>query len=145
MYILVLILPFYSFLFSFFFGSYIGIRMAYLNTFIIFLVALICGAIWPEVVLSHFTSHINLFSLFDTYFFEFGFSLWFDSLSVTMLNIVVLISLMVHIFSLKYLQNDPNFVRFFLKIHKKYFGIPFLLIRIDFHLIVCRLLSNFLE
>lgn len=52
-----------------------------------------------------------MFSWFD-YGMEITFYLLFDSLSVIMVFIVLMVSALVHAYSIDYMENDPHFFRF---------------------------------
>lgn len=114
MYLLILYFLFQSFFVSFFFGrlfsrKYIGFFTS-ICVFISFLLSII---LFYEVALNSSECFFSLFNwiTIDLLFLDFNFL--FDSLTVSMLSVVTLISFLVHIYSIEYMKDDPHQIRFF--------------------------------
>lgn len=114
MYLLILYFLFQSFFVSFFFGrlfsrEYIGFFTS-ICVFISFLLSII---LFYEVALNSSECFFSLFNwiTIDLLFLDFNFL--FDSLTVSMLSVVTLISFLVHIYSIEYMKDDPHQIRFF--------------------------------
>src|SRR5690349_17268018 len=109
MYLLPIFFTFVSFFFSFFFGKYIGIYKNYLiNIIFILLSTLFSYLIFFEVSFLSLPCYIKLadwilFDIFNVYW-----SFVFDSLTVSMLIVIMTISLCAHIYSISYMENDPH-------------------------------------
>jgi NADH-ubiquinone oxidoreductase chain 5 len=113
MYLLPIFFTFVSFFFSFFFGKYIGNYKNHLiNIIFILLSTLFSYLIFFEVSFLSLPCYIKLadwiiFDIFNVYW-----SFVFDSLTVSMLIVIMTISLCAHIYSISYMENDPHNVRF---------------------------------
>ena len=59
------------------------------------------------------SSEITLYSWFSISNFTFELGLLIDKLTVVMISVVSLISLLVHIYSIGYMKDDPGYCRFF--------------------------------
>jgi NADH-ubiquinone oxidoreductase chain 5 len=113
MLLLVLFFPFISAFVNGFFGRWLG------KTGAIFIaipsMVLACVLSWYgffSVGLSHKVYTIQLFAWIKSGFFEVYWGFMFDSLTVSMLVVVTTISLLVHLYSIDYMGEDPHFVRF---------------------------------
>jgi len=113
MYLLPIFLTFFSFFITFFFGKYIGNYKNHLiNILLIFISTLICYLIFFEVSFLSLPCYLKLtdwiiFDIFNVYW-----SCIFDSLTVSMLIVIMSISLCAHIYSVSYMDQDPHQVRF---------------------------------
>jgi len=114
MYLTVLILPLLGSLISGFFGRKIGTKGAQMITTIsIILTTILSIFIFLEVGLNKIPVYIKLFKWLDS---ESLFILWsfnFDSLTASMLIPVLIVSSLVHIYSIGYMSHDPHNQRFF--------------------------------
>lgn len=112
MYLLIIFIPLLNFLFSIFFGRFIGKKIVILNIVFMFLTSFISFFIFYEVVLCHSICSIKLFSWIESnsLLIEWGFL--FDSLTATMLVVVTFVSALVHLYSFGYMNNDPHLIRF---------------------------------
>jgi NADH:ubiquinone oxidoreductase subunit 5 (subunit L)/multisubunit Na+/H+ antiporter MnhA subunit len=113
MYLCILVLPFLSFFFTFFFGRFIGARgcctisavsisASFLLSVFIFYEVAFCGSPCTLFVFCWFSSELLLSN--------WGF--YFDSISVVMLLVVCGVSSVVHIYSVDYMFYDPHQNRF---------------------------------
>ena len=114
MYLTVLILPLLGSLISGLFGRKIGTSGAQIiTTTSIIITTLISIFIFIEVGLNHIPVYIELFRWVDS---ESLFILWsfnFDSLTASMLIPVLIVSSLVHVYSIGYMSHDPHNQRFF--------------------------------
>ena len=113
MYLLPIFFMFLSFFFTFFFGKYIGNYKNHLiNITFVAVSTLFCYLIFFEVSFLSLPCYIKLtdwivFDIFNVYW-----SFIFDSLTVSMLIVIMTISLCAHIYSISYMEQDPHNVRF---------------------------------
>lgn len=113
MYLLSVILPVSSFLILGFFGRFVGrLGSAVVSTTLIGIAAVIAIIAFYEVA---FLGMVVQYSL--TYWFEFGpvslpWGFLFDTITVSMLVVVLSISFFVHLYSSSYMSEDPYLVRF---------------------------------
>ena len=114
MYLTILILPLISGLLSGFLGRKLGKLGVYWIscTSIIITVILVLLAFY-EVGLNQSPVSIKLFSWIDSELLEVSWSLIFDSLTVSILLPVAIVSTLVHIYSIGYISEDPHNQRFF--------------------------------
>jgi NADH-ubiquinone oxidoreductase chain 5 len=114
MYLTILILPLLGSLISGLFGRKIGTKGAQIiTTLSIIITTLISILLFIEVGLNHIPVYIELFRWLDS---ESLFIMWsfnFDSLTVSMLIPVLIVSSLVHVYSIGYMSNDPHNQRFF--------------------------------
>lgn len=66
-----------------------------------------------EVGTSHSSVSINISSWIDSELMDISWGFMYDSLTVSMLIPVLIVSSLVHIFSINYISNDPHNQRFF--------------------------------
>jgi NADH-ubiquinone oxidoreductase chain 5 len=113
MYLLPIFFTFISFFFSFFFGKKIGnFKNHLINIIFVLLSTIFYYLIFFEVSFLSIFSYIKLadwivFDLFNVYW-----SFIYDSLTVTMLIVIMTISLCAHVYSISYMEQDPHNVRF---------------------------------
>src|ERR1700710_609534 len=101
MYILILYLPFISFLLLSIFGRFFGKNGSSLIAIFSMLLSFIFSLIvFYEIALSHSNCIINLFPWLNVGFLNINWCLLFDTLTVVMLFIITFISLLVHLYSL---------------------------------------------
>ena len=114
MYLTVLILPLLGSLISGMFGRKIGTTGAQIiTTSSIIITTFLSVLIYIEVGLNHVPVYIELFRWVDS---ESLFILWsfnFDSLTASMLIPVLIVSSLVHVYSIGYMSHDPHNQRFF--------------------------------
>jgi len=113
MYLLIIYLPLISSIFTGFFGYFLGKKGSiYISIVSMFLVFLISIFIFFEIGLSQTICNIELFTWFNVGNFNIGWNFLFDSLTSIMLLVVLTISLIVHIYSISYMSEDPHISRF---------------------------------
>lgn len=113
MYLFVIFTGLVNFLVSALFGRFIG-RLG--SVFIIFFFNIVCLVccffIYYEVVFCEHQCFISLYEwiVFDRFNCKFGF--FFDSLTSFMLLVVNVVSFFTQLYSVEYMKNDSDFVRF---------------------------------
>jgi NADH-ubiquinone oxidoreductase chain 5 len=114
MYLTIIFLPLLGSIVSGFFGRKIGVSGSQLITSLsIIITTLLATIVFFEVGLNNILSSISLFKWLDV---ESLYVLWnflFDSLTVSMLIPVLIVSSLVHIYSIGYMSHDPHNQRFF--------------------------------
>ena len=114
MYLAIIILPLLGAIVSGFFGRKVGVSGAQLITSIsIILTTLLVIVAFLEVGLNNIPVSINLFRWIDSESLDVLWDFHFDSLTVSMLIPVLIVSSLVHIYSIGYMSQDPHNQRFF--------------------------------
>jgi len=113
LYLLVPIAPLVGAIVAGLFGRYIGVRWSHRITISLVFVSFIASLIIFKDVLAGnvFNGTVYTWLVTGDTSFEIGFLI--DQLSATMMVIVSLVSLMVHIYTIGYMQGDPGYQRFF--------------------------------
>nr|YP_009441361.1 NADH dehydrogenase subunit 5 [Lympha mucosa]ATN23370.1 NADH dehydrogenase subunit 5 [Lympha mucosa] len=113
MYLMIIILPLLGALITGFAGRWLGNYGAgifstccVLFTFFISLLA------FYEVGITGVSCYITLFTWIESGTFKVNWSFLFDSLTVVMLIVITSISSLVHVYSIKYMEEDPHVPRF---------------------------------
>jgi NADH-ubiquinone oxidoreductase chain 5 len=113
MYLLFIFLPLLSSLFSGLFGKKIGYKgSCFLAVTCLFLTFLLSLVIFYEVAFMNCCVYIKLMPWIDSEYFNVDWGFLFDSLTVVMCCVVTFISLLVHVYSMEYMANDPHLSRF---------------------------------
>lgn len=113
MYLLILSLPLLGSLVTGFLGRFLGrYGVGILSTICVFASMLLSLLSFYEVGLLSSCCYINLTSWIVSGIFNISWGFLFDSLTCVMLLVVTIISTMVHIYSIKYMENDPHCPRF---------------------------------
>jgi len=113
MYLLVLVLPALSAFITGLFGKFLGkdgVRV--INIGCMVLTFLVSCLIFYEVALLKYVTLIDLGSWFSVGTVQVNFEFLFDTITATMLFVVSFVSLLVHLYSLDYMGEDPHFIRF---------------------------------
>jgi NADH-ubiquinone oxidoreductase chain 5 len=114
MYLSIIILPLLGSIVSGFFGRKVGVSGAQLLTCLSIIITTILSIIaFFEIGLNNTLVSINLFNWIDSQWFNVLWAFQFDSLTVSMLIPVLIISSLVHIYSIGYMSSDPHNQRFF--------------------------------
>jgi NADH-ubiquinone oxidoreductase chain 5 len=114
MYLALIIFPLLGSICSGFFGRKVGVRGSHLLTCAFVLITTIFSIIsFFEVGFNNIVVGIKLFRWIDSESFNILWGFNFDSLTVSMLIPVLIISLLVHIYSIGYMSHDPHNQRFF--------------------------------
>lgn len=113
MYLLTLLLPFLSFCSLGLFGRFIGgLGATLLSTSLIGVAALVAVFSFYEVAISGAVVHLQLTSWFTLGALTQFWGFLFDTTTVSMLVVVLVISFFVHLYSSSYMSGDPYLVRF---------------------------------
>lgn len=113
MYLLPIFFTFFSFFITFVFGKYIGNYKNHLiNILFVSIATIFSYLIFFEVAFLSIPCYIKItnwivFDIFNVYW-----SFLFDSLTISMLIVIMTISLCAHIYSISYMEEDPHNVRF---------------------------------
>ena len=114
MYLAVLILPLLGSIISGFFGRKIGITGAQIMTCTAVVITTILAVLlFFEVGLNNVPTSIEAFRWIDSESLNVSWAFYYDSLTVSMLIPVLIVSSLVHIYSIGYMSHDPHIQRFF--------------------------------
>ncbi|MBI1211545.1 MAG: NADH-quinone oxidoreductase subunit L [Alphaproteobacteria bacterium] len=96
------------------FGRYMGKHGAeYLATFFLCVSAVFSLWAFYEVALQHHTETVHLFSFLDSGELQVDWALRIDTLTAVMLVVVTVVSSLVHVYSIGYMEHDEHRPRFF--------------------------------
>jgi NADH-ubiquinone oxidoreductase chain 5 len=114
MYLAIVALPLLGAIVSGFFGRKVGVNGAQLITSLSIIVTTILAIVaFFEVGLNNIPVSINLFKWIDSESLDVLWGFHFDSLTVSMLIPVLIVSSLVHVYSIGYMSHDPHNQRFF--------------------------------
>ena len=114
MYLAIIILPILGSIVSGFFGRKVGVSGAQLITCSSVIVTTILAIVaFFEVGLNNIPVSIQLFRWIDSESLNVSWGFHFDSLTVSMLIPVLIVSSLVHVYSIGYMSHDPHNQRFF--------------------------------
>ena len=114
MYLTIIMLPLLGSIISGFFGRKIGITGSHLITCsLVVITAMLSVLSFFEVGMNNAPVSIKLFRWIDSESLNVLWSFNFDSLTVSMLIPVLIVSSLVHIYSIGYMSHDPHNQRFF--------------------------------
>nr|YP_010632463.1 NADH dehydrogenase subunit 5 [Cladonia uncialis]WBP63181.1 NADH dehydrogenase subunit 5 [Cladonia uncialis]WBP63317.1 NADH dehydrogenase subunit 5 [Cladonia uncialis]WBP63507.1 NADH dehydrogenase subunit 5 [Cladonia uncialis] len=114
MYLAIIILPLLGSIVSGFFGRKVGVSGAHLITCMCVIVTTLLALFsFIEVGLNNIPVSIILFKWVDSESLDVLWGFSFDSLTVSMLIPVLIVSSLVHIYSIGYMSHDPHNQRFF--------------------------------
>nr|WBP63214.1 NADH dehydrogenase subunit 5 [Cladonia macilenta] len=114
MYLVIIILPLLGSIVSGFFGRKVGVSGAHLITCMCVIVTTLLALVsFFEVGLNNIPVSIILFKWVDSESLDVLWGFSFDSLTVSMLIPVLIVSSLVHIYSIGYMSHDPHNQRFF--------------------------------
>jgi NADH-ubiquinone oxidoreductase chain 5 len=114
MYLAIIILPLLGSIVSGFFGRKIGVSGAqFITCSAISVTTLLAVLAFFEVGLNNTPVSIQAFRWIDSESLNISWGFNFDSLTVSMLIPVLIVSLLVHIYSIGYMSHDPHNQRFF--------------------------------
>lgn len=112
MYLSIIILPLLGSFFSGFFGRKLGVKGAQLvTTSLVMITTLLAIVAFFEVGLNSIPVKIELFKWIDLESLDVLWSVRFDTLTVSMLLPVLIVSSLVHLYSIGYMANDPQWGR----------------------------------
>ena len=111
--LLLIFLPFFGSITSGFFGFYLGRKnSAIITTLLTFLSFFFSLIIFYNSILYNYEYLIYLMTWINSGLFTCNWSFLFDTLTMNMLIVVTSISTLVHLYSYKYMINDPHLSRF---------------------------------
>jgi len=114
MYLAIITLPLLGSIFSGLFGRKIGVKGAQLITCTcVIMTTLLAIVAFMEVGLNNVPVSITLFRWIDSESLNVLWGFHFDSLTVSMLIPVLIVSSLVHVYSIGYMSHDPHNQRFF--------------------------------
>ncbi len=114
MYLVIIILPLLSSIISGFFGRKVGVKGAQLITCSSVLITTMLAILaFIEVGYNNIPVTINIIRWIDIESLNVYWGFYFDSLTVSMLIPVLIVSSLVHIYSIGYMSHDPHNQRFF--------------------------------
>ena len=114
MYLAIIILPLLASVSSGFFGRKTGVSgVQLINTFCIMITTVLSFLIFFEVGFNSVPVSISIFKWIDTESLNVFWAFNFDSLTVSMLIPVLVVSSLVHLYSIGYMSHDPHNQRFF--------------------------------
>lgn len=114
MYLTIIILPLLGSIVAGFLGRKVGVQGAQIITCSSVLVTTFLALLaWVEVAFNNIPVTIYLFRWIDSEWLNISWGFYFDALTVTMLIPVLIISSLVHIYSIGYMSADPHQQRFF--------------------------------
>ena len=114
MYLSIIVLPLLGSIVSGFFGRKVGVKGSQIITCSSVLITTILVILaFFEVGLNNIPVSINLFRWIDSESLNVLWGFNFDSLTVSMLIPVLIVSFLVHVYSIGYMSNDPHNQRFF--------------------------------
>nr|YP_009681532.1 NADH dehydrogenase subunit 5 [Pseudocercospora fijiensis]QDO71953.1 NADH dehydrogenase subunit 5 [Pseudocercospora fijiensis] len=114
MYLVLILLPLLGSIISGFFGRKVGVKGSHLITCSCVIVTTILSILsFLEVGINNLSVHVSLFKWIDSESLNILWGFNFDSLTVSMLIPVLIVSSLVHIYSIGYMSNDPHNQRFF--------------------------------
>lgn len=114
MYINIVFLPFLAAILSGLFGRVLGVKGVHIiNITCLLITTLLSFVAFYEVVLCNSPVSVELFSWVSSSYLKISWSFYFDELTVTMLIPVLIVSLLVHFYSIGYMGEDPHQQRFF--------------------------------
>ena len=114
MYLSIIILPLLGSIVSSFFGRKVGITGAqFITSLSVIITTILAMLAFIEVGFNNIPVTIELFRWIDSEWFNIMWGFEFDSLTVSMLIPVLIISSLVHVYSVSYMSNDPHVQRFF--------------------------------
>jgi len=114
MYLIIVILPLLGSIISGFFGRKVGVSGSHIITCTSVITTTILATIaFLEVGLNNIPVSVKLFRWIDSESLNVLWSFNFDSLTVSMLIPVLIVSSLVHVYSIGYMSHDPHNQRFF--------------------------------
>jgi NADH:ubiquinone oxidoreductase subunit 4 (subunit M) len=114
MYISIIFLPFLAAFISGFFGRTLGVKGVHIvNLTCLIITTLLVFIAFYEVIFANSPVSVELLTWISTEQLNISWSFYFDELTVSMLIPVLIVSLLVHFYSVGYMGEDPHQQRFF--------------------------------
>ena len=115
MYINIIFIPLFSIIISFIVSNFIGRRgTLWIILCFLFLTMLLVWIGFYDILISNSIIYYSLGSWINLGSLSIDWVFLFDSLTISMLFIIVTISFLVHVYSVSYMKNDPFIIRFFI-------------------------------
>lgn len=96
-----------------FFGRYLGKRGISFMVYFIYIINLSLAVfVFYVIIVNNLVIETNLYTLFKLQKLKIEIGFLFDTLTAVMCVVVFIISGLVHIYSLSYMEDDPHFNRF---------------------------------
>lgn len=112
--ILIVVAPLLGAILAGLFGKQLGQRGAHTCTILLMLVAFLLSAfVAKAILLDGVISNANVYTWVKSGSFQFNVGFYLDQLTALMLMVVTFVSLLVHVYSIGYMQGDPGYQRFF--------------------------------
>lgn len=112
MYLLVLVLPLLNFLIACLFGKLVGKLVKFFFIVNMFLLTLVSFFLFYEVGINKYVCFVDLGTWFHLGVLRLDWTFLFDSITCTMIVLVVFVSFLVHLYSMDYMNGDPYIIRF---------------------------------
>lgn len=112
MYLLPLLFPLLNLFISCLLGKFLGKRVLFILVLNMFLAAIFSFWIFYEVGINKSVCYIDLGTWFHLGLLKLNWFFLFDSITCIMLVLVVFVSLLVHLYSIDYMNGDPHIIRF---------------------------------
>lgn len=113
MYLLILLLPLLGALSTGFFGRFFGHKGSGIISLLCVISSMLLSLLaFYEVGFMGLSYHLTISSWIEVGVLKISWSFLFDSLTVTMLVVITVISSLVHLYSLEYMYSDPHLSRF---------------------------------
>lgn len=110
----IILLPFITFIFSGLFGRKLGdIGVSILTSFNLLIITILAHILLYNLIIYDNIYIINIIQWISLGHINIDFSFQFDNLTVIMLLPVLIVSTLVHIYSIGYMEEDPHKQRFF--------------------------------
>jgi NADH-ubiquinone oxidoreductase chain 5 len=136
MYIIIIILPLLGSIISGLFGRKLGIIGSNIIVCICLILANFLSIIcFYEILICRSSIHLKLFIWIDIELLQINWGFLFDSLSISIISIILIVSIAVHIYSINYINEDPHPQRFMSYLSLFTFSI-ILLVSADNYLII---------
>ena len=114
MYLTLITLPLLGSIVSGFFGRKVGVTGSHIITCSAVIITTVLSILtFFEVGINNISVYINLFRWIDSESLNVSWGFVFDSLTVSMLIPVLIVSSLVHVYSIGYMSHDPHNQRFF--------------------------------
>lgn len=114
MYLTIIVLPLLASIISGFFGRKIGVNGSHLIACTALITTtILSGLAFIEVGINNVPVYVDNFKWIDSESLNISWSFNFDSLTVSMLIPVLIVSSLVHVYSIGYMSHDPHNQRFF--------------------------------
>ena len=113
MYLLIISLPFFSFILCVLFGRFIGESGAKVSSCILLFISFFISILFfNDIIVGEQNIHLTVIDWFTLGIIKVNFNLCYDSIVCSMLVLILGVSSLVHLFSTSYMEGDPHLPRF---------------------------------